>query len=132
NTIFADLLEAFTSIFSADNAQKGLSLLRGKVGEEIATPILTLIDNPLLEDGFASSAFDDEGTSTKYKKVIDNGVLTTLLHTWRTAKKEGVDSTGNGSRPSYKSTLRISPSNFYIDKGDKSFEDMIKDIDHGV
>jgi PmbA protein len=132
NKIFADLLEAFTSVFSADSAQKGLSLLKDKVGEEIATPVLTLVDNPLLEEGFATSSFDDEGTSTKYKKVIDKGVLKTLLHNWRTAKKEGIESTGNGSRTSYKSTLAISPSNFYVEKGETSFDDIIKDIDIGV
>lgn len=132
NTVFADLLQAFSSVFSADNAQKGLSLLGDKVGSKIASPILTLVDNPLYEDGYASKGFDDEGTKTKFKKVIDKGVLTTLLHSWKTAKKEGIQSTGNGSRASYKSTLTISPSNFYIQKGESTFEELVKSIHNGV
>ncbi len=132
NKVFADLLQAFSSIFSADSAQKGLSLLKDKIDEEIASPIFNLVDNPLFEEGFASSSFDDEGTSTKYKRLIDKGVLKTLLHNWRTAKKDGIESTGNASRPSYKSTLTISPSNFYVENGDDSFDDILNGIDHGV
>lgn len=132
NTTFADLIQAFSSVFSADNAQKGLSQLNGRVKEAIANPIFTLADDPFLEEGFVSKAFDDEGTASTYKKIIDKGVLTTLLHTWKTAKKDGVESTGNGSRASYKSTLSISPSNFYVEKGETSFDDLVKGIDHGV
>lgn len=132
NTVFADLLQAFSSIFSGDNAQKGLSLLKDKVGEEIASSLLTIMDNPLYLDGFASRAFDDEGTSTYNKKIIDKGVLTTLLHTWKTAKKDSMESTGNGSRGSYKSILNISPTNFYVEKGDTSFEDIISNTENGV
>ena len=132
NTIFADLLQAFESIFSADNAQKGLSLLKDKIGETIASTIFTLVDDPFYKEGYATSAFDDEGTSTSYKKVIDKGVLNTLLHTWKTAKKENIESTGNGSRASYKSTLRISPTNFYVEKGISSFDELFEGIEKGV
>ena len=132
NNIFADILEAFVSVFSGDNAQKGLSLLKNRIGETIASPIFNLVDDPLYKDGFVSKAFDDEGTSTRYKKVIDKGVFTTLLHTWKTAKKENMESTGNGYRSSYKSTLTISPSNFYVEKGETSFDDLFKGIDKGV
>ena len=132
NNIFADILEAFSSVFSADNAQKDISILNGKIGEEIANPILTIVDNPLYENGFASRTFDDEGTSSRNKKIIDKGVLKSLLHTWKTANKESIESTGNGFRASYKSTLSISPSNFYVENGDMSFEDMVSTIDHGV
>ena len=132
NTVFANLLEAFVSIFSADQAQRGLSLLNNKVGENIASGILTLVDDPFYKEGFSSIAFDDEGTSTKYKRVIDKGVLKTLLHSWKTAKMEGIESTGNASRSSYKSSLTISPSNFYIKRGNISFDNMIKRIEHGI
>ena len=132
NTVFANLLEAFVSIFSADQAQKGLSLLNNKVGENIASSILTLVDDPFYKEGFSSIAFDDEGTSTKYKRVIDKGVLKTLLHSWKTAKMEEIESTGNASRSSYKSSLTISPSNFYIKNGNISFDNMIKRIEHGI
>lgn len=132
NLAFAELLSAFSTVFSADNAQKGLSLFNGKVGKKITSDLLTIVDDPFMDQGFASKAFDDEGTATLYKKVIDKGVLTTLLHTWKTARKDGIESTGNGSRPSYKSSLGISPSNFYVKSGNISFENMIKEMKDGV
>lgn len=132
NTVFADILKSFSSVFSGDNVQKGLSLLKDKLGEQIASPIFTLVDDPFLKGGFASRSFDDEGTSTNYKKVIDKGTLTTYLHNWKTAKKDNVVSTGNGSRASYKSPLSISPTNFYIESGEMSFHELLSDIERGI
>ena len=132
NTVFADILAAFGSIFSADQVQKGLSLLKDKVGEKIATDIFTVVEDPFLLDGFYSRAFDDEGHKTIYKKIIDKGVLKTYLYNLKTANKDGVESTGNGNRGSYKSPVTIAPTNVYIEKGDKSLEDLISTIDKGV
>jgi len=69
---------------------------------------------------FLTKSFDGEGVACKYKKVIDKGVLKTYFHNLKTAKKDGVETTGNASKSSYKSPIDISPSNFYIEKGDKS------------
>lgn len=124
NTSFANLLAAFSPIFSSDNVQKGLSLLKGKIGEEIAVPILNIVDDPFLKDGFASRNFDDEGTASTFNKLIDNGKLVGLLYNWKTANKEGVKSTGNASR-SYKGSMGISPSNLYVVNGDTEIEDLL-------
>ena len=61
------------------------------------------------------STFDDEGTATKCKKVIENGVKT-YLYNWKSALKDGVESTGNGYRDSYKSPISTSTSNLYLEK----------------
>ncbi|MCR2045217.1 TldD/PmbA family protein [Anaerosalibacter massiliensis] len=132
NHIFANILETFVPIFLAENVQKGLSLLKSKIDNEIAAPIFTLIDNPFMEDGVGSRAFDDEGMATKYKKIIDGGILKTYFHNWKTANKDGISSTGNGYRGSYKSPLSIAPTNLYVENGDSSFEDLIKSTDHGL
>lgn len=132
NRTFADLLEGFSSVFSADNAQKGLSLLKGKVGEKIGVEVLNIVDNPFLEKSYASRSFDDEGTATFEKKIVKDGQLTSLLHTWKTAKKDGTNSSGNGSRPTYKSTLSISPSNFYVENGKMTFQEMLEKAGNGV
>lgn len=132
NQIFADLLSAFSSIFSADDVQKELSLLKGKTGTKIASEILTIVDDPYLKGGFACRAFDDEGTRTTYKKIIDKGILTTYLYNWRAAKKDKLESTGNATRSSYKSSLGIAPTNLYVKEGDKTFEELIGSIESGV
>lgn len=132
NDAAASLLEAYSGIFSAENVQKGLSLLKGKINESIANSIITLVDNPFMEGGIMSQSFDGEGVACEKKNVIENGVLKTYLHNLKSAKKDGVKSTGNGHKGSYKSVISISPTNMYIEKGNTSFEKMIQDIEKGI
>jgi len=132
NDVAASILQAFTSVFIAENVQKNLSLLKGKLNEQIANELITIVDNPFLEDGVASTSFDGEGVATKYKKVVDKGVLKTYLHNSKTAKKDGLESTGNASKSSYKSPVSISPTNMYIENGSTSIEDMIKSTENGI
>lgn len=132
NNAAADLLEAFEGIFSAENVQKNLSLLKGKLNEQIGSEKFTLVDDPFMEGGLASRSFDGEGVASKYKKVVDKGVLKTYFHNLKTAKKDGVETTGNASKSSYKSSVGIAPSNFYVEKGEKTLEEMISDMEKGI
>ncbi|MBS4202066.1 TldD/PmbA family protein [Bacillus sp. FJAT-49732] len=121
----ADLLDTFTSVFSAEVAQKGRSLLKDKVGETIAAEKVSIVDDPFYEEGFSSRNFDGEGVASKLCTVIKNGTLNTLLHNRKTAKKAGVETTGHAYKASYKGTLVISPSNFYIQPGEKAYDELI-------
>lgn len=132
NEAMVQLLETFASTFSGDAAQKGLSLLKGKEGDMIASPIVTIVDDPLMECGLASAPFDDEGVATFTKELVYEGKLNTLLHNLKTAHKQGVKSTGNGFKASYASSVNVSESNLYLRKGEKSFEDLMKEINEGV
>ena len=132
NEAMVQLLETFAGAFSGDAAQKGLSLLKGKEGEMIASSIVTIVDDPLLDGGLASAPFDDEGVATFTKELVYEGKLNTLLHNLKTAHKQGVKSTGNGFKSSYASSVGVSESNLYIRKGKKSLEDLIKEINEGV
>lgn len=85
-----------------------------------------------MEGGLASRSFDGEGVACKYKKVIDKGVLKTYLHNLKTARKDGVETTGNASKGSYKSSISIAPSNFYVEKGEKTLEEIIKSSDKAI
>lgn len=131
NTTFANLLSAFTPIFSSDNVQKGLSLLKGKLGEEIASPLLTIVDDPFLKGGFASRNFDDEGTASTFKTMVDNGKLVSFAYNWKTANREGVASTGHASR-SYKGPISIAPTNLYVVNGDLDLDEMMALADKGL
>lgn len=132
NEAMVSLIGAFSSIFSAEQAQKGLSLLKDKEGEIIASKIVTFIDDPHLEDGLGSCSFDDEGVATYTKNIISNGKLNTLFHNLKTAYKAKVKSTGNGFKSSYASTVGISATNFYIKPSDKSFEELCGFVKEGV
>ncbi|UWD49881.1 TldD/PmbA family protein [Clostridioides difficile] len=132
NKAMVSLLSTFSGIFNADSAQKGLSLLKDREGEMIASPIVTIVDDPLLENGLASTPFDDEGVATFKKEVISNGKLMTLLHNLKTANKAKVKTTGNGIKSSYSSPIGIYPTNFYIEKGNISLDDIMKEVGEGL
>lgn len=132
NDAMASLLGTFDGIFSAENTQKSLSLLAGKVGETIASGRVTIVDDPHLKTGLATRSFDDEGVATYRKNVIDHGKLTTLLHNLKTAKKDGIASTGNGSKASYASAVKVSPSNFYIEPGEDSLDTLCGKMGDGL
>ncbi|MBD7908063.1 TldD/PmbA family protein [Sporosarcina gallistercoris] len=128
----ASLLAAFTSVFSAEEAQKDQSLLKDKVGEGIGAENFTLIDDPFHPEALTSSHFDGEGVATQKTTIISKGTLKTLLHNRQTSKLDGVESTGHASKPSYKSTLSVAPNHVYVVKGEKSLSDMIASIEDGV
>jgi len=132
NDAAGSVLRTFSGIFNAENAQKGLSLLKGREGETIAASCLSIIDDPLRDGSMASSPFDDEGVATYTKSVVENGVLKTLLHNLKTANKQGVRSTGNASRAGYSAPVGVSPSNFYIKPGERTMEEMAADIGDGL
>ena len=126
----SDLLSAFSPMFSADEAQKGCSLLAGKEGQTIANPIVTIWDDPF--DAVAPRAFDGEGTPCITKAVVKHGVLKTLLHNLKTAKKAGVQSTGNASRRSAASAVGVAPAIFRVETGKQSYEDLLKELKDGL
>lgn len=130
NTAFVDLLTAFSPIFSADNAQKGLSLLANKEGEVIGSSLLTIVDDPLHPE--APRAFDAEGVPSVTKTVVENGVFKTLLYNLRTAKKAGCESTSNASRAGTSAPIDITPSVMYVKPGDKSYDELIAQLGNGL
>ena len=127
-----DMLGAFDGVFSAESAQKGLSLLAGKEGEMIASEAVTLMDDPLLPGGLASQPFDAEGVATRTKAVIEKGKLTTLLHNLKTARKAGVKTTGNAAKAGYAGAVKVSPSNFFLAPGEKTLAQLMADMGDGL
>jgi len=128
----ADLLETFCGVFSADSAQKGLSLLKGREGEEIASACVNLVDDPLLPDGYASHAFDGEGVAARRNMIVSEGRLNTLLHNLKTARKQGVQTTGNAARASVAGPMTVAPSNFHFMPSARSREEMYLDAGNAL
>ncbi len=128
----AALLATFADVFSGETARKGMSLLKGREGEAIASEAVTIVDDPLLANGFASKPFDAEGVKTYTKTVVENGCLKTLLHNRATAKELGKTTTGNAAKAGYAAPVRVAPTNFFIKPSDLSFTDLIKSVGNGL
>lgn len=127
----SSMLAVFSAAFSAENAQNGMSLMKDKEGTKVAADCVTVMDDPFYKDSYNQSSFDGEGTPTRTKAVIENGVLKTLLHSMATAAKAGVESTGNAAR-GVNSPIVVKPSNFFIQPGTDTPEELYAKAGDGI
>lgn len=132
NSAAAALIATFASSFSAESVQKGQSRLKGKLNEKIAPEHVTLLDDPFLPEGTHSGTFDSEGVPTAQLNIVRNGQLTSYFHNLKTAKQDGVASTGHGYKSSYKDTIGVSPSNFYVVPGEKTYQELYENLEEGI
>ncbi|MBE6959759.1 MAG: TldD/PmbA family protein [Ruminococcaceae bacterium] len=128
----SDLLQVYSSIFSSEMAQKGLSKLSGKEGEVIASEAVTLVDDPFHKANPISRNFDAEGSPTYCKNVIEKGVFNTLLYNLKTAAVAGKKTTGNASKAGYAAAVGISPFTMYLAPGSVSEDDLLEQVGEGV
>ena len=128
----ASLLNVYSSIFSSENAQKGLSKLAGAEGQVIAAPCVTLVDDPFHKENPEPINFDAEGSPTHKKNVIDGGVLTTLLYNLKTAAVAGKKTTGNAAKGGYDSPVAVRPFTMYLENGNMTEEELLQKAGNGV
>jgi TldD protein len=115
----------------ADHIQKGASVYAGKLGEQVAQPLLNAYDDGRLPHEWGSDAIDDEGAPTEQTQVIEDGRLTSYLYDRLTAERDGVATTGNGRRESFRHLPIPRMTNTYIAPGDANPEAMIAELEQG-
>ncbi len=124
--------EAVGHGLEADLVQKGLSVYAGKLGEKVASELVTVVDDATLPDKNGSFSVDDEGVSAQRKVLIENGYLVGYMYDRLRAMKEGKRSTGNGRRQSYAHIPIVRMTNTFIERGRDNPEDIIKGTRRGV
>jgi PmbA protein len=132
NTVACELLESLASSFLGDNVEKGKSMLIGRQGKKIASPVLNIFDDGIMTGGWATSAYDAEGTATARTTLVLEGVCQGFLFDTYWAARAGKASTGNAARGGYKSTPGVGLNNIYIEKGGRSFEELLGDLGKGL
>lgn len=128
--IVTNFLGVIGPALTGEAVQKGKSLFAGKIGQKVAASNITIIDDGARPGGIASAPFDGEGVATSKTVLIQDGVLQGYLHNTYTAAKAGVKSTGNGVRGSFKGTPEVGTTNFYIQPGQSSPDELFN-IDKG-
>lgn len=116
---------------NGDSVYRGASFLAGKLGQKIAADRVNLIDDGTMVGGFGTSPFDGEGIPTRRTVVIENGVLKSYLLNTYTAKKLGLETTGNASR-GLAGTPGIGPGNYFLQPGSKTPKEIIGEIEEGL
>ena len=116
----------------ADLVQKGISVYANRLGEQVASSLVTVIDDATMPGKFGSYRFDDEGTKGQRNVLIEGGILKGYMYDYLTARKDGVKPTGNGRRESYRHRPIPRMTNTYILPGDDDPEAIIASTDKGL
>lgn len=132
NSVICEMLSMYISAFGADSVNKKISKLAEKKGESIASEIVSLVEDPMLPGGVNNRSFDDEGTPTSKKALIENGVLKLFLYNKEEAEKTNGQTTGNGFKNSYKGKPEIGVTNVRLEGQKKSREELIREMQDGL
>ena len=124
--------EAVGHGLEADLAAEGFSVYTGKKGQSVASPLITVIDDPTLMYQRGFYQFDDEGVFPQKTVLIENGVLKDFLYDRLSALKEGRASNGHGRRESYRFCPIPRMSNTYIAPGPHDPEEIIRSVEKGL
>ena len=125
------LLSEIADCVSGDAIYRHSSFLAGKLGQKIAGENITLIDDGTMPQGFGTTPFDGEGIPTRRTVIIEKGVLKSYLLNTYTAKKLGLQTTGNAAR-GLTGNPGIKPGNFFLEKGQKPPKAIIADVKQGL
>jgi PmbA protein len=130
--VAAAFFGVLSSALTAEAVQKGRSLFAGREGQEVADPRVTLVDDGTHPDGLDSAPFDGEGTPCRRTALVGDGVLHGFLHDTYTARKAGVESTGNAQRGGYQGPPSVHPSNLIVEGAATPADDLVAGVDRGV
>lgn len=116
----------------ADFIMKGTSIYAGKVGEKVASDLITVIDDGTLRGRFGTFAFDDEGTPSQKTILIQNGILKGYMTDYYTAQMIGLKRSGNGRRESFRFKPQPRMTNTFIAPGDMDPNEIINSVRNGL
>jgi PmbA protein len=127
-------LVSFTLInaISADHVQRNQSALKGRIGEKVASEMVTVYDDGLLDGGIRTWRFDGEGVPQQKTLIIERGILRGFIYDNYTAGKEGKESTGNGARAGYLSTPSVDSTNLHFLADSKSTNELVGEVGEGL
>ncbi len=124
--------EACGHSLETTSVAKGASVFAGKMGEKIASEVVTAIDDGTIVNQWGSTNIDDEGNPTQKTVLIENGILKSYIIDKMGARKMGLKSTGSGRRQSYKFAPASRMRNTYIAAGKSKLDDLIASTDYGI
>jgi PmbA protein len=126
------LLLCLTRPLAGHNVAQQRSYMEGKLGEQIASPGVNVRDNALLPQGASRRAFDGEGTPSRDLRLVKDGQLMTYLTDLASAAKLGIEPGGNAVRGSYDAKPQIRSSNLYLEAGNMSPAEIVRQTDRGL
>jgi PmbA protein len=130
--VTASFLGIISSTLNGESVAKGRSLFMDRLGENVASSIVTLVDDPTNPKAYTATDLDGEGLAARRNVLIDAGVLQQFVHNSYSARRVGSKSTGNAIRGGFKGTPGVGCLALQLLPGNRDQESMIADIDDGV
>ena len=130
--VTAQLLGIIGSTLSGDAVLKGRSLFADRMGESVAAPSITLVDDGTNPEAFTSSVFDAEGLATRSIPLIDQGQLGAFLYDTYSARRAGTGSTGSAVRAGFKSTPGVGAHALSLTPGERTQAEIIAEVENGL
>lgn len=124
--------EACGHSLEAASVAKGVSIFSDKLGEKIASDVVTLVDDGSIPNSWGSLGVDDEGKKTQKNVLIDNGILKSYMIDKLNGRRMGLESTASGRRQSYRFPPTSRMTNTYIDNGNSTKEEIIANTEKGL
>lgn len=131
NRIAASMFSAFTGAISGAAVARGVSFLKDRLGQQVFSDAITLIDDPFRSRGLASAPFDDEGVRVERRALVDRGVLTTWMMNCASAMQLGLQSTGHASR-SLAGPPGTGGHNLYVEPGEHDLDALLRGAGRGL
>jgi TldD protein len=116
----------------ADHIAKNVSVFAGRMGQLVASPLVTLVDDGTMGPEWGTIGIDDEGHPAARNVLIEDGVLTDYMWDYLRARKEGRASSGNGRRETYQHLPMVRMTNTYVLAGSDDPDDIVRDTPTGV
>lgn len=120
------------AMVNGTNVADGISALGGRIGQTIASPLVSIIDDATLRRGIGSRGFDDEGTPSRRTVVVDRGTLRSFLFDERSGRKAGFASTANANRDGFRQQPSVGYTNLFVDRGSTPPDEILKSTDGGL
>lgn len=128
----AGIIAAIAPALCAHQVLAKNSWFAQRLGEAVASPIVTLVDDPCAKGAFLTRPFDDEGVTSRKTALIQDGRLEAFLHNLKTASALQAKATGNAERDSYSTPVGISPSNAFLHPGSIPPDGLLQEVDKGL
>ena len=125
------LHEAFGHACEGDAVANNVSVLRGKIGQPIAGDQVTIYDDGIVKDGYYHP-YDDEGVEKGRTVIVKDGILEGFITDRKNAKKLDMPATGNGRIQDFENTPIVRQTNFYMDAGEYTMDELYEDVEYGI
>ena len=124
--------EAIGHNAEADGVMAGVSILEGRVGQKVASELVTIVDDATIEGMWGSYKYDSEGVPGRRRVLVENGVLKGFMHSLETAAKFNAEPNGSARAQNFNNRPIVRMSNTNIQPGKQPYAELLKSIDNGV